>query len=356
MQVDWITAIFDPSDLLLSAPAARVYDTGTVVSIDSDGQIVRRRPGYVSAEGSHDNKIIVSSSDGQHLAISGNPCKFLQGHNLFGSTDHLGYLLRTGLRVRQDVGLFPGPQTAESLFLPPRFTRIDFTRSYRFPTIQDAREWIRDVAGSARSRHGAPITKSGSVRFGKGSTRWSFLVYSKADEIASPKKGHALAASLGEKAISQLTEWAQGVIRLELTLRTPELVKLPHGWQILDVFNEYFGRVTWNRNADLLEGLDMIDNAKLTPVQLGYVARWRLGEDLRRHLSKPTFYRVRSGILAAVGIDILSAPPEREKAPLGASPRVSAILDPSGWDPEPLSAYLVEPDPDGALKRSYSLF
>lgn len=356
MQVDWVSAIFDPSQQLYTS-GAKLYPTGKVVAIDPDGQIVWHRANSVSFEGSHDNRVMVSSRDGQELYLSGNPVKFLQGHNLFGSIDHLGLFLKTGSSVRQGLGLFPGPETATSgLFMPPRFTRLDLTRSYRFRSNQEAREWIRDIASTARSRHGAPVTRSGTVKFGKGSTRWGMLVYAKFDEIAVPKKGHRLPSSLGEHAIEQLTEWAEGVVRFELTLRAPELVKLPAGWEPCAVHDAYMAKITWNRNADVLEGLDMIDQAKLTPTQAGYVARWRLGEDLRRHLTVPTFYRVRSGILAAIGVDILAKPPQREMSDSGAPPSVSAILDPAGWDPEPLDAYFHEPDSDGELKRSYSLF
>jgi len=100
----------------------------------------------------------------------------------------------------------------------------------------------------------------------------------------------------------------------------------------------------------------MVDEAKLSAVQAGYLARWRLGEDLRGKLAKPTFYRVRSGLLAAVGVDIASPPPVRHSPAAGAASGASAVLDPAGWDPEPLAAYVYEPDADGALKRSYNLF
>jgi hypothetical protein len=106
----------------------------------------------------------------------------------------------------------------------------------------------------------------------------------------------------------------------------------------------------------VIEELDMIDESKLTHSQAGYLARWRFGEDLRRKMSKTAFYRARSGILAAVGVDIASAPPPREKSAPAGSQRVSAVLDPVGWDPEPIQAHVYEPDPDDELKIAYRLF
>lgn len=99
----------------------------------------------------------------------------------------------------------------------------------------------------------------------------------------------------------------------------------------------------------------MVDESKLTPAQAGYLARWRFGEDLRRKLSKAGFYKQRAAILAAVGVDIASAPPPREKSAPAGSQRVSAVLDPAGWDPEPIQALMYEPDPDDALKIAYKL-
>jgi hypothetical protein len=32
------------------------------------------------------------------------------------------------------------------------------------------------------------------------------------------------------------------------------------------------------------------------------------------------------------------------------------VLDPVGWDPEPIQAHVYEPDPDDELKIAYRLF
>lgn len=353
MQVDWISAVFDPGPL---CPAGlKLYDTGQQLWISPDGEVVKRRGTPHMHEGSHDNRLMVASADGVGLYLSGNPAKFFQGHNLFGSCDTWGLLLAAGADVRQSVGLFPGPATAESLFSPPRLTRADLTRSYRFSSDALAREWLRDVAASARSRHGGALVRGGTVYWGQHSTRWAFKMYLKSDELRAKGKGHALSPQLSERDQQLLTDWAAGVVRGELVLRSKELVKLGRQWEPLDVWQSYWDKLTWNRNVDVIEGVDMVDESRLTPAQAGYLARWRVGEDLRRKLSTATFYRVRSGLLVAVGVDIASAPPPRENAFPATSQRVSAVLDPAGWDPEPIEALLYEPDPEGALKRSYKL-
>ena len=147
-----------------------------------------------------------------------------------------------------------------------------------------------------------------------------------------------------------LHEWAQGVLRFELVLRGMELKKwgtveprvLPEIWQ------RYYDSIEWNRNSAVIsEGLDMVDKAKLSNANAGYMARWNLGEDLRAGLSKPTFYRVRRKILDAVGVDIAMAPVKPERSKDRTSP---VMLDAKGWDPEPLEYYVFQPDQDLPLR------
>ena len=84
--IDWITAVLpckhDPSKLV----------SGMVMSFDSQGNnewVVNKQ---VTVEGSYSSKIQVKSHTDSTIWISGNPTKFLQGHNIFG-TDDLRYLM-----------------------------------------------------------------------------------------------------------------------------------------------------------------------------------------------------------------------------------------------------------------------
>jgi hypothetical protein len=184
------------------------------------------------------------------------------------------------------------------------------------------------------------------VTFGKGSRRWSFTIYPKFDELTAKGRGHALSKSLDPVAAKLLQEWAEGVVRFELRLRSLEL---EHAWPItspLATWTQYFGRIQFNRNnAALLED-DMLTDS--LPQHLrGYLARWKVGEDLRTGLSKPTYYRIRRELLTQAGVDIASPP----------HPEASIVhdvgLDSARWDPEPITEYLYEPADE--LKRSYGL-
>lgn len=340
MQVDWLSAV-------ISAPPqlSPHYDTGHHLTIAPSGEVTQQRPAAFDVVGdeqdsSHSPRYRVMCTSPGSLYLSGNPVKLLQGHNLFGSADAFGLFFASGLWVRQRVGLFPGPSTWRSCqFEGPRFTRIDLTRSYRFPRASDAKAWIRDVAASARSRHGAAkLFGSSTAYWGMGSRRWSFKVYDKQTELLQ----HAKKSPIPR----HLLDWSSGVVRFELTLRSLEitdnaaLVAQLRGPKAVGVgrqiWQSYFDRITFNENAQMAEPT-LLEDALPSHLAIK-LAAWRGGKDLRSVMTKPTFYRVRRELLTAIGVDIASPPPVVRQVRTEGS-----ALDPSGWDPEPIAANLVEP-------------
>jgi hypothetical protein len=340
MQLDWVSGI-------IAAPPALSpgYSTGFHLTVAPDGSVSRQRPApldLVEEDPTHSRRFRVLCTSPGSLYLSGNPVKLLQGHNLFGSCDAIGLFLAAGTWVRQQAGLFPGPDTWRSCqFEGPRFTRLDLTRSYRFPRAQDASAWIREVAGAARSRHGAAkLYGSSTAVWGEGSRRWSMKVYDKELELLERAK----------RAIPtprELLEWSSGVVRFELTLRGPELqqeaesVALLRGpnarASALELWSKYYERITFNENASMNNPSLLETN--LPPHLALKLAAWRGGADLRGMLSKSGFYKVRRQLLDAVAVDIAAPPP-----PAASVARLSgAALDPAGWDPEPLAAHYVEP-------------
>jgi len=340
--IDWISGSIEAAGM----PAgSRLYDTGHVLQIDRNGEIKKHFSAAELVEGSHDSRLLVKSPRGNDLYISGNIVKHIQGHNLFGHSDPVDLFFDAGRRIREEIGQFPSPGTWGSLeFSGPRFTRIDLTRSYRFPTSEHARAWLRDVAGNSRSRYSGALMTGETVYINKNSTRWAFKFYHKADELKAKSRFHKITSFFGnEKKL--LEEWAQGVVRFELTLRTKELEK----WDIsaltpLQLWEEYYNRITMNQNARLVMS-DLLEQ-QLTPTLQGVLAMWRQGNDLRSVFSKSAFYRHRKALLDDLGIDIAVKPQE-----VPAPTETTADLDPLGWDPEPIEKYLYRPDPD--LKLSF---
>jgi len=292
----------------------------------------------VTLEGSYDNRLLVQSRTGCDLYVSGNPVKFIQGHNLYGPCDPVGLFFDAGWEIRKAVGLFPSAATWQGNdFVGPRFTRIDLTRSYRFPTAAIARAWLRDCGGTARSRHGGALIADGTIYFGKTSERWTLKLYHKGDELLARKKGHRLPDELPQR--EKLLEWATGVVRFELTLRSKELEKIDvRQWQPLQVWQAYFDKVTWNQNARMLEA-DMFEVELPRKLRMT-LELWRAGTDPRSLMGRNTFYFHRRELLKAVGVDIASPPPKKTAA----AEAPALVLDPKGWDPEPLEGYVWDPE------------
>lgn len=353
MQVDWISAITETPPTLWPG-----YTSGERVTLDPRGRMLDRRPSMHhvdDGEPSSSRNFTVWTPNHGSLYLSGNPVKLLQGHNLWGSDDLLGLYLEAGVFVRHHVGLFPGPQSWKAcMFSRPRFTRIDLTRSYRFQTQAEADDYIRFVAGNARSRHGAATLVGGSTAyFGQHSRRWTMKIYAKAHEyLHHERKVQRLVAKVLN---GDLVEWSQGIVRFELTLRTPELEDINsyrYGQQafesqhLLDVWQHYFDRITMTENTIMNTASPLLEHT--LPGRLhGALSLWRAGADLRAIYPRNTFYRYRLEILDKTGIDV-SVPPAPD-----APQNVRAELDPSRWDPEPLQAHTVLPRDD--LKAQYKL-
>lgn len=350
MQIDWLTgSVATPPEL---SPG---YDIGRYLRVGPGGVVQKAWAAKETVrddEGSFSRNFTVWTPTEGELFISGNPVKLLQGHNAFGSCDALGLFLAAGVFVRQSAGWFPGPATWESChFAGPRFTRIDLTRSYRFPSSRYALEWLRHVAAMSRDRRGGALTKGETVYFGKTSTRWTMKLYEKEGELLRRMmdRFHGVPGAV--------REWAAGVVRFELTLRRPELEKWPAlvsalrpgtgRAAALQLWTEYYDRIVWNGAMDMREP-DLIEEALPSHLRLK-LAAWRSGADLRSMLKKSQFYTVRRELLDAVGVDIAAPLPSVGDV----TESVTAGLDPAGWDPEPLAAHYVEPDEK--LAQSYRL-
>ena len=157
----------------------------------------------------------------------------------------------------------------------------------------------------------------------------------------STKKSHHLSSELSKEARETLTDWSTGVVRFELRLKRLFLQKpFASLWALRDplgLWESLFKLITFNRNMEAMES-DMLEK-QLKPMAAGYLARWRCGEDLRATLSKPTFYRVRADLMAAVGVDIASKP-EKRSSPIYTP---STALESARWDPEPITEFLYVP-------------
>ena len=183
-----------------------------------------------------------------------------------------------------------------------RVTRLDINYPYLLPTKHDVLAFIRAAEFTAKTRHGRPSMKGGTLYFGKNSRRWSIKMYCKAEEILV--KGHTLPDHLNNKNL--LIDWVQNLLRVELTLRTKELEKLD-----LPLAKDLTETVIKSLFSDYIKRLDMNKQIRLTDKKLmelpsrlmSTYTLWKSGEDVTQLLSKATFYRHRKELLE-FGVDI----------------------------------------------------
>ena len=301
--IDWVTAI-------IPCHHDEMIFGGFITSVSLDGEIDWRVEKKQLIIGSHESSISIKSVDNKHLLIDGNPAKWLQGHNIFGSNDLIGLVEAVMHKLIPLLNLTPTELDLqawkEGLY---ELKRVDCTAMWDLPRRGDVRAWLRAAEMQSKSRHGRPIMTGSTLYYGKNSRRWSVKFYAKGDEIDA--RGHKLPEDIELR--DNLIEYADNKLRGELTLRSIQLKE-----KNLSVAKQ------WNESTPIeqlikhIESLNMSEQFSITPVDLeGLPARliavyklWQEGVDLRAMYPKASFYRYRSEFLKQ-GIDIAIRQPSK---------------------------------------------
>ncbi|WP_100657326.1 phage/plasmid replication protein, II/X family [Alteromonas flava] len=305
--IDWVRATLPLTHLPLNS--------GQVVSINADGQIEWQTPKRVMATGSFDKRISIKSvgSDGYgcatHLVVSGNPSKFLQGHNVFGSDDLVSLMHDTYELICKQFSIIPSSLERKMVEQGAyKVTTIDINYSFQLPTRDDVKSFIRAMEFKAKTRHGRPTTKGGTLYFGKTSERWAIKLYCKAEEIQS--KTGRIPESLTNKGIE---DWAENKLRVELRLLSKELEKLDLVCAgditpkvIKQTFNEYLGKIQMTDQVKLSSKA----KSELPTRLVSTYTLWSEGHNVRQMMSKATYYRQRKALME-YGINIDLSPCEK---------------------------------------------
>ena len=299
--IDWVTAIIPFEHEPLNG--------GSVLKVSPDGDVEWEAPCRVSVKGSHDQSISVRSmgSNGAgkatEMVISGNPSKFLQGHNVFGSDDLKLLVFDTFMSICTTLQYPVYPEVTNAVWQGDyRLTRVDINYMYSLGTLSDVKCWLRAAEYKSKSRHGRPSSKAGTLYWGKQSRRWSLKAYSKWEEI-NASGDHKLASQFSDTPIKS---FAEDKLRIELTVRGKLLDELNYSeankWQgntPAEMYRNYIKRIEMNEQIALSTSL--LNNLPNT-LRSTYI-NWREGYSPREILSKPTFYRHRRELLEH-GIDI----------------------------------------------------
>lgn len=307
--IDWLT-------MVVPCAHALPIDGGKFMSIGAGGDVEFCTSKFRSVAGSHDCKVRVRTATHMpepcsYLHVDGNPAKFLQGHNLWGSDDvpGLAVAMLEKLATVPELGLTPtDADRAAWIAGAVQLTRVDVTESFNAGSRAGALAWLRAAFHSASLPfRGRGQMKGDTLYFGKQSRRWSLKLYSKGQEICAP--GHAQPAI--ENLPSALA-WAEPVIRAELTLRSLELkrrgLNMVADWLEFDALSS---EVTSQLLRPVLAEMTMTTATtlpaevfdSLTTGQRTAFCAWQAGHDLRQLMSHSGFYRLRA-LLLPHGIDV----------------------------------------------------
>jgi len=304
--IDWIKAIIPLEHLT-------PLDDGHVISITKNGEIEWTTNKRLSVRGSYESDLHIQSDHSSrspetglftHIVFDGNPIKFFQGHNLWGTDDLIGLMIETVYRVSKLLALTPTVQDWEWIVKGHyQLKRVDSTMMIGLGSNADVEAFLYSAERTAHMRYkGQGIMTKGTLYFGKHSRRESLKMYNKLGEIKA--KGHELPKELQE--LPELYKWVAGKLRIEAVTRSMQLKDL--GLQLACNWGDNTPNDTLNR---LLNGLNMSEQHTLSAVNLdGLPARmklayqsWKDGHDLKKILPKNTFYTYRRELLKQ-GIDI----------------------------------------------------
>jgi len=305
--LDWISASFD------MAINPNILQVPHTIKMGADGEVLADYQDWLPVP-SHDTNICIrpvsphpqlKSKYPIILGITGNPLKFIQGHNVAG-TDDIDKLARKSLKIIEDKLKEYNPKQYDDFECSKyndgnaRATRLDFTLNFRFGDgCSEIHNILRHLSLYARSRNGTALTAGTTVYFQKKSTKWTLKFYCKYCELK--KHPHK------EQHIQDLLlNYTNGLLRCELTLRRPEIEKIPILKLKNDIVYTYLiDRITIPNRGDTMANIN-----ELSVQQSNVFRLWQLGEDVN-NVPKNTYYRYRRAILDVTGCDISTPPPKQ---------------------------------------------
>jgi hypothetical protein len=292
--IDWLT---------LRVVCAAPVHAGEVVSFRADGTREWDTPKRLQVEGSFSVNVSLRRrpTDGS-LEISGNPAKWFQGHNVFGSEAwHLAPAFAVSVIERTGYVLTPSELAAihaGAFFV----SRVDLTESWDFGNVRRATSAVQALADSGCFRH-----RGKGSQFEEGTVYWrqkSRWLASKAYVKGLELKAHPPTCADPH----EIYDVAGGLVRFEFCARSMWLKS-----RGLDVWANWstLGVTPASLHAELMAGLTLGDSMMrdaaaldgLPPRLQSAYQLWLDGHDLRQMFPRRSFYRYRSQLLAH-GVDI----------------------------------------------------
>jgi II/X family phage/plasmid replication protein len=293
MMLDWVTA------KIPFMASGRLCD-GHVMSFDRNGELKYSIDQRMPVVGSHDEKIHIRTVDVDFsgntclIEFSGNPIKFLQGHNVWGSSDLLAVVLEAMHAVSKVLCRIQPRNIVEQWERGDyQLSRVDLNEMYHFRDRAEVLAWLYGAGQTSRTRSQGAISKGSTVYWNKTSKRWSVKAYSKGQELALLRNKSCLLPK-------SLIDFADAALRIELTLKSRELdelgLKCAANWRTieeLDLYTDYIGRIQMTEQKTTGEIFFQVKNRAVAATY----QMWLDGHDLRQILPHNTFYRHRRELL-----------------------------------------------------------
>lgn len=308
-----------------STPVPVVND-GRIFSVDADGVVKWETGSKIKHKGSFETSVNVVS-DGYRVSISGNVGRFGRADNLFGYS--VAECVQIASKLAAVFGLppftdsAPRPIVAKLAALPSAeypvarmaaytkaaghegfaatgavITRVDLTCNFSAGTSQGCTQLMRYLAGFKMRQHPPRSYYDSGVSWGEKSKYWYAKIYDKAsDYIRHRSADHTLHDARLYQFIKE-----SGTGRLEVELKSRYL-RQNNLWRITQWDNEMQAKV-YALFTDPINGEVNVDSFLEIPGRAGELAlAWRDGADLKKRLSKNTYYKYRRELLG-YNIDI----------------------------------------------------
>jgi hypothetical protein len=333
--VDWLSGV-----LPFEHPLPEISN-GAWVELTRGGAVERMTLRRLEVLGSWDSRMFVRSGAGG-LEFSGNPAKFLQGHNIWGPEPEpeLGALL--GVALTNALGFDPTMRDVNTWDRGEvGLTRIDITRMVK--PVWAAPGWVRTWLTIANALgHGghqkienASAYDASTLYVGKHSKRIALKIYDKAAEL----KRHPQPILDQQPYAGATCQYIEQAIRIEVTLRGMELRKRGleqlAGWSVDQadaIIDERLGKLSLPGSMSVAPSLP-----EGTPLRLQQVYKlWYHGADVSKLYPHNSFYRYRREILKH-GVDIAKTRPhivKQEPADVLGRPLKDFISGPGLEPPE----------------------
>jgi len=285
--IDWVTA---------KLACRNTLRTGGIIKHDENGEIEWVSQSWLPVQGSHDSSIVIKPMTENTIQISGNPAKWLQGHNLFGTNDLKWLMTRFFSSLHEvlcDDGINP---TIDQLDMVEEgnytVSRVDINETWHLKDQSQVMAWIRSAGDKiALSRRGRGVFSGDTLYWGKDSKYTKLKCYSKGDEIESRKSNFPQ-----ELRTPAMLEYASKALRLEVTICSRALreweINMPCNWSLDTgelILLDHIKRLEMSNNFVLHDEV----LANLPRKLKTYYRDWLHGYDLREELTKNTYYRIR---------------------------------------------------------------